>query len=103
MQVDLRRVVSAQEICLINGGLWYYSPPLRKSGYRRDGAFLLEVDNKNIFLSMYKLTPNSDDRIETSIAKERLCQARYSFNAALMATAVSASISLVGAALLLSG
>lgn len=49
------------------------------------------------------LTPNSDDGIETSVAKERLRQARYSFNAALTATAVSACISLVGAALLLSG
>lgn len=51
----------------------------------------------------YNLTPNSDDRIETSIVKERLRQARYSFNAALTATAVSACISLVGGALLLSG
>lgn len=41
--------------------------------------------------------------IEVSIAQERLRQARYSFNLALVATALSACISLVGAGLLLSG
>jgi hypothetical protein len=41
--------------------------------------------------------------IEVSIAQERLRQARYSFNLALVATALSAFISLVGAGLLLSG
>lgn len=46
---------------------------------------------------------NSNDEIETSIAKERLRQARYSFNAALTATAISACISLMGAAFLLLG
>lgn len=45
---------------------------------------------------------NSDDEIETSITKERLCQARYSFNATYTATAVYECISLVGGALLLS-
>ncbi|MBW4428787.1 TRADD-N-associated membrane domain-containing protein [Nostoc sp.] len=37
------------------------------------------------------------------IIKERVRQARYSFNLALIATALSACISLVGAGLLLSG
>lgn len=41
--------------------------------------------------------------MELSIAQERLRQARLSFNLALMATAISACISLVGAGLLLSG
>jgi hypothetical protein len=41
--------------------------------------------------------------IEASIAQERLRQARYSFNLALIATALSACISLIGAGLLLSG
>ncbi|KOP23285.1 hypothetical protein AMR41_26965 [Hapalosiphon sp. MRB220] len=50
-----------------------------------------------------KLAPNSYSTIELSIAQERLRQARYSFNLALIATALSACISLVGAGLLLSG
>ncbi|MHC5916015.1 MAG: TRADD-N-associated membrane domain-containing protein [Nostoc sp.] len=50
-----------------------------------------------------KPTPNSHSTIELSIAQERLRQARYSFNLALTATALSASISLVGAGLLLLG
>lgn len=41
--------------------------------------------------------------IELYIAHERLRQAKYSFNLALIATALSACISLVGAGLLLSG
>lgn len=49
------------------------------------------------------IAPISDNEIETSITKERLRQARYSFNVALSATALSACISVVGAALLLSG
>ncbi|GAA6617586.1 TRADD-N-associated membrane domain-containing protein [Scytonema sp. NUACC26] len=39
--------------------------------------------------------------VEASVAQERLRQARLSFNLALVATAVSTFISLVGAALLL--
>ncbi len=50
-----------------------------------------------------KLAPNSYSTIELSIAQERLRQARYSFNLALIATALSACISLVGAGILLSG
>lgn len=41
--------------------------------------------------------------IELSIAQERLRQAHHSFNLALIATAVSFGIGLVGAGLLLSG
>lgn len=41
--------------------------------------------------------------IEMSIAAERLRQAHHSFNLALVATAVSFGISLIGAGLLLSG
>jgi len=48
-------------------------------------------------------TPNSKSAIELSIAQERLRQARYSFNLALIATALSAGISLIGSGLLLSG
>lgn len=46
---------------------------------------------------------NNRDKIEASIAKERLRQARHSFNTALTATAASLCIGLVGAALVLSG
>lgn len=46
---------------------------------------------------------NSYSEIELSIAQERLRQAGYSFNLALIATALSAFIGLVGAGLLLSG
>ncbi|MCC5619667.1 hypothetical protein LC605_32480 [Nostoc sp. CHAB 5836] len=45
----------------------------------------------------------SNKPIELYIAQERLRQARYSFNLALIATALSACISLLGAGLLLSG
>ena len=41
--------------------------------------------------------------MELSIAQERLRQARLSFNLALIATAISACVSLTGAGLLLSG
>lgn len=50
-----------------------------------------------------KPTPNFHSIIELSIAQERLRQARYSFNLALITTALSACISIVGAGLLLSG
>jgi len=50
-----------------------------------------------------KLNPNPHCTIELIIAKERLRQAHYSFNAALVAAGLSTCISLVGAALLLSG
>ncbi len=45
--------------------------------------------------------PNTKLIVEMSIARERLRQARLSFNLALVTTAVSAFISLVGAGLLL--
>jgi CHASE2 domain-containing sensor protein len=41
--------------------------------------------------------------IEASIVQERIRQARYSFNLALITTGVSACIGLAGAGLLLSG
>ncbi|NEQ27180.1 MAG: hypothetical protein F6K28_50875 [Microcoleus sp. SIO2G3] len=41
--------------------------------------------------------------IERSIVRERLRQARYSFNLALIATGVSACVGLLGAVLLLAG
>lgn len=44
----------------------------------------------------------SHSSIELSIAQERLRQSRYSFNLAIIATAVSFFISLVGAGILLS-
>ncbi|ACK72077.1 hypothetical protein PCC7424_3696 [Gloeothece citriformis PCC 7424] len=47
--------------------------------------------------------PNSQEILELNIAQERLRQARYSFNLALIATAVSFCVSFVGAILLLSG
>lgn len=50
-----------------------------------------------------KPVPLSHSTIELSIAQERLRQARYSFNIALIATTLSSCISLVGAGLLLSG
>ena len=45
-------------------------------------------------------TPSS---LETAIAQERLRQARQSFNLALIVTAISACVGLVGVGLLLSG
>lgn len=44
---------------------------------------------------------NYYSKIELSIAQERLRQARYSFNLAIIATAVSFFIGLVGAGILL--
>ena len=41
--------------------------------------------------------------IESAIVQERIRQARYSFNLALIATGVSACVGLAGARLLLSG
>ena len=41
--------------------------------------------------------------MEVAIVQERLRQARYSFNLALIATGVSACVGLLGAGLLLSG
>ncbi len=52
---------------------------------------------------MNKTSHTSYSVIELGIAQERLRQARYSFNLALIATALSAGISLVGSGLLLSG
>ncbi|MEM9925183.1 MAG: hypothetical protein AAF915_15760 [Cyanobacteria bacterium P01_D01_bin.50] len=48
------------------------------------------------------MNSQSQSSIELSIAQERLRQARYSFNLAIFATAVSFFISLVGAGILLS-
>lgn len=50
-----------------------------------------------------KLITNSHSALEMIVVKERLRQSRYSFNAALAATVLSTCISLLGAALLLSG
>jgi hypothetical protein len=50
-----------------------------------------------------KLSTNAHSALEMIIVKERLRQSRYSFNAALAATVLSTCISIVGAALLLSG
>jgi CHASE2 domain-containing sensor protein len=50
-----------------------------------------------------KQSSQSHKQIEMNIAKERLRQARYSFNTALTATAISACIGVAGAALLLLG
>jgi hypothetical protein len=47
-------------------------------------------------------TPNAHSTIELSITKERLRQARYSFNLSLIATTVSFFIGFVGAGLILS-
>ncbi|MDZ7969652.1 MAG: hypothetical protein RM368_32715 [Nostoc sp. DedSLP03] len=49
-----------------------------------------------------KPIPNSYSTIELYIAHERLRQARYSFNLALIATTVSFFIGLIGAGLILS-
>ena len=49
-----------------------------------------------------KLIPNSQQNLELIITQERIRQARYSFNLALIATAVSACIGLVGAGVILS-
>jgi hypothetical protein len=46
---------------------------------------------------------SSYSAMELSIAQERLRQARYSFNIALVFTTLFASISIIGAGLLLSG
>jgi ABC-type spermidine/putrescine transport system permease subunit II len=47
--------------------------------------------------------PNSEPALLSTIAQERLRQARQSFNIALITTAVSTFISLTGAGLLLTG
>ena len=49
-----------------------------------------------------KLIPNSQQNLEFIITQERIRQARYSFNLALIATTISACISLVGAGVILS-
>ena len=49
-----------------------------------------------------RLIPNSNPTIEWIIAQERLRQASLSFNLALIATAISFLISLIGGGLLLS-
>ena len=54
---------------------------------------------------MSNLTPSLRKQIsvEVAIVQERIRQARYSFNLALIATGVSACVGLAGAGLLLSG
>jgi hypothetical protein len=54
---------------------------------------------------MSNLTPSPRKQIslEDAIIQERIRQARYSFNLALIATGVSACVGLAGAGLLLSG
>lgn len=54
---------------------------------------------------MINLTPLPEKQIplEHEIVQERIRQARYSFNLALVATGVSACVGLAGAGLLLSG
>lgn len=54
---------------------------------------------------MSNLTPSSKNQnsVEDVVLQERIRQAKYSFNLALIATAVSACVSLAGAGLLLSG
>lgn len=47
--------------------------------------------------------PKAPSSVETAIVRERLRQARYSFNLALVATALSACVGLVGAGFLLHG
>ncbi|MDZ8138223.1 MAG: hypothetical protein RM049_23435 [Nostoc sp. DedQUE04] len=49
------------------------------------------------------LSSNSEPNFNQEIVRERLRQARYSFNLTLFATAMSFLVSLVGAGLLLSG
>jgi hypothetical protein len=52
--------------------------------------------------STFQSQPDPKDALE-SIICERLRQARYSFNLALIATGISAGVGLLGAGLLLSG
>ena len=54
---------------------------------------------------MSDLTPSSkkQNSVEAVVLQERVRQAKYSFNLALIATAVSACVGLAGAGLLLSG
>lgn len=46
---------------------------------------------------------NNQNSLENVVLQERVRQAKYSFNLALIATAISACVGLVGAGLLLSG
>jgi CHASE2 domain-containing sensor protein len=48
-------------------------------------------------------SPKKQISVEVAIVQERLRQARYSFNLALIATGISACVGLVGAGLLLYG
>ncbi len=56
-----------------------------------------------IIKPMNELTPKHYSNIEISITRERLRQARCSFNVALTATSVLACIGFIGAGLLLLG
>ena len=60
------------------------------------------MDSKNSSLPA-SARPEPYAAMELSIAQERLRQARLSFNLALIATATSACVSLLGAGLLLAG
>jgi hypothetical protein len=59
--------------------------------------------NYLILMSNLNSTTNEQISVEVSIVQERLRQARYSFNLALITTGISACVSLAGAGLLLSG
>ncbi len=63
----------------------------------------MKLYRPKILKAMNKLTAKDCASIETSIARERLRQARHSFNAALTATALSTCISLIGTGRLLLG
>lgn len=52
---------------------------------------------------MSNLIPSSQNQSVDVVLQERVRQAKYSFNLALIATAISACVSLAGAGLLLSG
>lgn len=57
---------------------------------------------KNIVLSQPSSKPDPYFIVKLTIVQERLRQARYSFNLALIATGLSFGISLIGAGLLIS-
>ena len=66
-------------------------------------GWTMKLYRPNILKPMNQFTGKDCSNIEISIAQERLRQARHSFNAALVATALSTCIGLVGAGLLLLG
>lgn len=78
-----------------------------KDSHFADNILVFWSDNENVppnnSLSMNEQTIQDYSDIEISIVRERLRQARYSFNVALAASAVSACIGFIGAGLLLLG